>query len=85
MSRSNGTAFYFALSEVAHCLTERGSGNRYVACIVCDRDLSDRPGIQPRITREGAQHIARADLLFTARINLYCGHGAPQVVIRIAV
>ena len=69
MPRSNGTAFYFALSEVAHCLTERGSGNCYVAYIVCDRDLPDRPDIQPGVTGEGAEHIARADLLFTARIN----------------
>jgi len=85
MPRSNGTAFYFALSEVAHCPAERGSGYRYVAYIVCDRDLADHPGIQPGVTGEGAEHIARADLLFTTRINLYCGHGAPQVVIRIAV
>jgi|OM-RGC.v1.033965914 hypothetical protein len=76
MARSNGAAFYFSLREVAHCLTERRSGNRYVAHVIRNGDLSNRPGIQPGITSEGAEHIARADLLFTARINLYCGHGA---------
>jgi hypothetical protein len=77
MARSNGPAFYFALREVAHCLAERGSRDRYVGHIVCDRDLSDRLDIQRGVTGEGAEHIARADLLFPARINLHCGHRAP--------
>lgn len=77
MARSNGPAFYFALREVVHCLAEGGSRDRHVGYIVCDRDLSDRLGVQLGVTGEGAQHIARADLLFAARINLHCGHRAP--------
>ena len=77
MARSNGPALYFTLREVAHCLAERGSRDRHVGYIVCDRDLSDGLGVQLGVTGEGAQHIARTDLLFTARINLHCGHRAP--------
>jgi hypothetical protein len=77
VARSNGPAFYFALREVSHCLVERGSRDRYVAYVVCDRDLSDGLGVQPGVTGEGAQYIARADFLFPACINLHRGHGAP--------
>tara|TARA_B100001059_G_scaffold147036_1_gene146880 strand:- start:115 stop:372 length:258 start_codon:yes stop_codon:yes gene_type:complete len=85
MARSNGAAFYFSLREVAHCLTERRSSNRYVAHVVRNIDLANRIGIQAGVTGECTKHIARAYLLFTARINLYCGHGAPQAVIWVAV
>jgi hypothetical protein len=76
MARSNGAPFYFSLREIAHCLTERCSDNRYVAHVVRNGDLSNRSGIQACVTSEGPEHIARTDLLFTARINLYGGHGA---------